>query len=470
MGRVRTMAGRTVLIVDDSSIIRTIIQRELAHAGYEALVAANGMEALAMIEWMSELPDIITLDIDMPVMGGFEVCERLRAERDSASERKRRAAQIPIIFVSANDSLEHRERGYQLEVIDFISKPFGPGDIIRAVDRVLSPKEQFPGMRALVVDDSQSVRRIVRSNLIRSGLAVIEAGSGEEALALVEREEAAFDIVIIDQMMPGMSGEELCRRLSGIDGMEQVPKFFVSSMHDKESILSFFKAGASDYLKKPFIAEELHARVETHLRLRQYVQQLKILNRQLEEQASRDALTGLLNRRSFQEAGERTFAQALRSGNDLGCMMLDLDYFKKINDCHGHACGDMVLRGFAGLVAARLRKSDIVARYGGEEFIVLLADTGIEGAAHLAGAIRELAERECYGEAEKDLRATCSIGVTTRLSGRAGSLDELIRQADEALYRAKGQGRNRFEVYGRDEKVTYVKMGQAVKGRLHGVD
>ena len=151
-------------------------------------------------------------------------------------------------------------------------------------------------------------------------------------------------------------------------------------------------------------------------------------------------------------------------------MMLDLDYFKKINDCYGHACGDMVLRGFAGLVAARLRKSDLVARYGGEEFVLLLADTGIDGTEHLAETIRELAERQCYGEAKKDLRVTCSIGLSTLLSGRANSLDALILQADEALYRAKGQGRNRVEVFGRDEKVTYVKMGQAVKGRKHKAD
>lgn len=459
------MAGRTVLIVDDSSTIRTIIQRELAHAGYEALVAANGMEALAMIEWMTALPDIITLDIDMPVMGGFEVCERLRAERDSPGERKRAAAQIPIIFVSANDSLEHRERGYQLEVIDFISKPFAPGDIIRAVDRVLSPKEQFPGMRALVVDDSQSVRRIVSSNLVRSGLTVVEAGSGDEALQRIEEDGGAYDIVIIDQMMPGMSGEAFCRRLAGIDGMQQVPKFFVSSMNDKESILSFFKAGASDYLKKPFIAEELQARVETHLRLRKYVQQLQVLNRQLEMQATRDALTGLCNRRSFQETGERIFAQALRSGCDLGCMMLDLDYFKKINDCHGHACGDAVLRGFATMVASRLRKSDIAARYGGEEFVLLLPDTGIDGAMHLAETIRRMAEAKCYDEAKKGLQATCSIGVATLLAGKAESLDKLVAQADEALYRAKGEGRNRVEMHGRDEKITFVKMGQAVAGR-----
>ncbi len=247
-------------------------------------------------------------------------------------------------------------------------------------------------MRALVVDDSSSVRRIIRSNLNRSGVEVVEAADGHEALALVEEEDGCFDIVIIDNLMPRMNGDELCRRLAMIAKMEQVPKFFISSLNDKESILAFFKAGASDYLKKPFIAEELHAREQTHLRVRKYFNQLEMLNKKLEEQASHDGLTGLFNRRYFQEASERAFSQALRYKQDLSCIMLDLDYFKKVNDTHGHAFGDLVLAGFAGLVANRLRKADIAARYGGEEFILFLPNTGADSAVYLAERIREKVE------------------------------------------------------------------------------
>lgn len=459
------MTKQTVLVVDDSSTIRTIIHRELVNIGYEVVGAENGMEALAMIEWMTALPDIITLDIDMPVMGGFEVCERLRAGKDSPIKRKQLAAQVPIIFVSANDNLENRERGYQLEVIDFISKPFSPGDISQAVDRVLNPKEQFPGMRALVVDDSASVRRIIRSNLNRSGVEVVEAIDGPEALVLAEQEEGRFDLVIIDHMMPKMLGDELCRRLAKVGGMEQVPKFFISSLDDMETVLAFFKAGASDYLKKPFIAEELHARIETHLRVRKYVKQLEILNRQLEEQATHDGLTGLFNRRYFQEASGRMFAQALRAKQDLSCLMLDLDYFKKVNDTHGHAFGDLVLSGFAELVMNRLRKSDMAARYGGEEFILLLPNTGADGAAYLAESIREKAEKHCYSDGTTEAYVTCSIGVSSMLSGRAAKPGDLLSQADEALYRAKERGRNRVEIYGREEKIRYVKMGKMLKNK-----
>lgn len=454
------MKKQTVLVVDDSSTIRTIIARELANVGYEVIAAENGMEALAMIEWMTELPDIITLDIDMPVMGGFEVCERLRAGKESPSERKQLAAQVPIIFVSANDSLENRERGFQLEVIDFVSKPFSPGDITKVVDRVLNPREQFPGMRALVVDDSAAVRRIISKSLDHSGLEVFEATDGHEALALAEREKGRFDIVILDHLMPRMLGDELCRRLSGIARMEQVPKFFISSLNDKESILAFFKAGASDYLKKPFIAEELHARIETHLRVRKYVKQLEILNQQLEELASHDGLTGLYNRRYFQEATERMFFQAYRYKQDLSCIMLDLDCFKNVNDTYGHAFGDLVLKDFASLIAQRLRKADIAARYGGEEFILFLPNTGADGAAYLAESIREKAEKHCYTDGTTNVHVTCSIGVSALLLGRAEKPEELMCQADEALYRAKDRGRNRIEVHGREETVRFVKMGK----------
>ncbi len=457
------MTRQIVLVVDDSATIRTIIHRELTNVGYEVLTAENGMEALAMIEWMTDLPDIITLDIDMPVMGGFEVCERLRAGKDHPSERKQLAAQVPIIFISANDNLENRERGYKLEIIDFISKPFAPGGVTRAIDRVLNPKEQFPGMRALVVDDSASVRRIIRSNLKRSGVEVVEAGDGHEALALATGEGGCFDIVILDNLMPKMNGDELCRRLAKIAGMEQVPKFFISSLNDKESILTFFKAGASDYLKKPFIAEELHARIETHLRVRKYLNQLEILNKKLEEQASHDGLTGLYNRRYFQEASERIFSQALRYKQELSCVMLDLDYFKKVNDTHGHAFGDLVLAGFAGLLENRLRKADMLARYGGEEFILFLPNTATDGAAYLAENIRERAQNHRYSDGKTEISVTCSIGVSSMLPGQVERLEDLLFQADEALYRAKDRGRNRVEIYNHDETIRYVKMGKSLK-------
>ena len=145
--------------------------------------------------------------------------------------------------------------------------------------------------------------------------------------------------------------------------------------------------------------------------------------------------------------------------------MLDLDYFKKVNDTHGHAFGDLVLKGFAKLIDNRLRKSDIAARYGGEEFILFLPNTGADGAAYLAESIREKAEKECYTDGDIELKVTCSIGVSSILLGQVGKYEDLLSQADQALYRAKDLGRNRVETYGREEAVRFVKKGKPLKAR-----
>jgi diguanylate cyclase (GGDEF)-like protein len=454
------MVPKIVLVVDDSVTIRKIICKELELSGYTVVTAANGAEALVRLEQMSILPDLITLDIDMPVMGGFEVCEMLRQVHGSDAGRYRRAAGIPILFVSANDSLENRKRGHRLEVIDFISKPFAKGEISKVVDRVLSPVEMFTGMRALVVEDSPVIRKLVASALERNGVEVTVVEDGQEALRLVEQDDEIFDIVITDYKMPRIRGDELCRRLLTIEKMAQVPIFFISSSDEKDVVLDFFKAGASDYLKKPFILEELQARVVTHLRARKYVIELNELNEKLRVQATRDSLTGLYNRRYFQEVMTRNFARAVRYGKEFSCLLIDLDFFKKVNDTQGHAFGDLVLREFSGLLQQRIREADVAARYGGEEFILILSDTDLKGAETLAEGIRGLAEQYVYTDAGKKLRVTCSIGVSSLRSSEPDTAERMISMADDALYAAKEMGRNRVEVFSRRPgTVRHVKMG-----------
>lgn len=464
----KLMTTKTVLVVDDSATIRNILTKELIAAGYTVVPAANGAEALALLERMSPLPDLISLDIDMPVMGGFEVCEILRATLHEQAGRFRQAADIPILFVSANDSLENRKRGYQLGVIDFISKPFDQGAIARAVDNVLFPAESFDGMRALVVEDSPVVRKIVASTLERSGVEVTGVGDGLEALRLVEQDAETFDIVITDYKMPQVRGDELCRRLMKIEKMAQVPVFFISSSDEKEVVLDFFKAGASDYLKKPFIVEELQARVMSHLRARKYVSELEELNEKLQVQATRDALTGLYNRRFFQENMAGHVAHAKRYGQELCCLLLDLDNFKLVNDSQGHAFGDLVLTEFAGLIQQRIRAADIAARYGGEEFILILPDTGQRGAVSLAESIRRAAEEYVYANSDVELQVTCSIGVSSFQDNEPETVDRMIMMADDALYLAKERGRNRVEVFRQQDAIRYVKMGLTKQGKTVG--
>jgi two-component system, cell cycle response regulator len=448
---------KTILVVDDSVTIRKILSRELKEAGYAVVTAENGAEALACLGKMAVLPDLITLDIDMPVMGGFEVCEKLREAAMDSNALYYQAAAIPILFISANDTLEKRARGYQLEVIDFISKPLAKGEISRAVGKVLYPKENFIGMRALVVEDSPVVRKIVANTLLRNGLAVTAVSDGLDALQAVEDDELGYDIVITDYAMPRIKGDELCRLLRKSAKMAQVPIFFISASDEKDTVLDFYKAGASDYLKKPFIVEELQARVITHLRIRKYVKELHELNERLKIQATRDALTGLYNRRYFQETVAWQFAKANRDSRDMCCLMLDLDHFKGVNDKLGHAFGDQVLREFAGLIRRQSRNGDTAARYGGEEFILILPDTEIRAAVIMARDIRRMAEQHLYKNGHREIRVTCSIGVASLQRHDPQTVEQLLAMADYALYEAKTQGRNQVRVFQQPDAVGCTK-------------
>jgi two-component system cell cycle response regulator len=448
------MEKKTVLVVDDSSTICTIIKNELTEVGYDVITARNGLEALSFIEWMEKLPDILTLDIDMPVMDGFEVCQRLLEGRNHPQEKKQLAAKIPIIFVSANDTVENRRKGFKLEVTDFISKPFKRGDITRAVDKVLNPGGEFLGMRALVVDDSAGVRRIISRLLARTGVFVSEAENGLQALELVEKQNEKFDIVITDYFMPEMCGHELCRLLRQKEEMKQVPLLFVSAYDSRGSALEFFKAGASDYLKKPFIEEELLAKIGIHLRAKKYVNELEKLNNVLENLAVRDGLTGLFNRRYFQAELGRRFILSSGNKQELSCILLDLDYFKKVNDTHGHAFGDSVLVQFSEILMKNIRSSHIAARYGGEEFVILLPGVSTSKAVALAEKIRSDTNKHLFSDGVTSIHMHISGGVSSLQANRPGNADKLVSFADQALYRAKENGRNRICLYGQPLEAT----------------
>lgn len=450
----KKQTGKTILIVDDSSTMRKIISRELEEFGHTVLTAVNGMEALAMIEWMSKKPDLITLDIDMPVMNGFAVCEHLLEKQKKAGVVP--VISIPIIFVSSNDTLSNRRKGFQYGVSDFLAKPFRPREIVRVVNNVLYPRNQFQGMTALIVDDSSSARRIMQTILMRIGVSVLTASNGVEALEVIEYYKGPLDLIITDYMMPEMRGDELCKLIRQNPALKQVPIFVVSAFDDMDLILRLFKAGATDYLSKPFIEEELLARVEIHLRVHLYVNQIEDLNFKLAHLASRDGLTGLYNRRYFQEHFELEFTSAVRRNQDLSCIILDLDFFKKINDNCGHAFGDKVLRDFADILQNNASQNYICARYGGEEFVVVLPHAGFESAISFAEKVRAAVEEHVCRDSQKECRITCSVGVASLKTHNPENADRLVGMADLALYSAKDNGRNQVQGYAVQEGLLDV--------------
>ncbi|WP_084312244.1 diguanylate cyclase [Desulfobulbus elongatus] len=438
-----TTGPQTVVVVDDSSTMRTVIQKELEAAGFDVVAFNDGLEALSSLRWMQRLPDLILLDIDMPRMDGFACCEQLRAMEAQGLFEEAEEARIPVLFVSANDTFDNRSRGFHLGSLEFISKPFARGDIAAAVSKVLRPQTTFAGMVALVIDDERSLRRMVRTCLEQIGLRVLEAEDGRQAFELIKEGRAEVDLAIVDFDMPVMRGDEFIHLTRQCPETGHLPMISLSAAGAPQTILRMFRAGATDYLVKPFIAEELLARVQVHLNLRRYMCHLEEMNRNLYDKAVNDALTGLRNKRYFQEAFEELFARAQRSQGDLSCLFFDLDHFKRVNDTCGHGFGDYVLKTIGALVKANVRRGDLAARFGGEEFVIALPNTGLAPARFVAEKIRTLVETHRFRDQGRQWAVTVSVGVASLHGHRPASATTLLQLADQALYLAKGAGRNR---------------------------
>jgi len=259
-----------ILIVDDSSLIRRMIRQDLDTDKYEVFEAHDGLEAIKMVEEIQ--PDLITMDVDMPNMNGYEAVQKIRTEIKLYAEGDKR--QVPIIFVTANDTVEGRKKGFEVGATDFIVKPFTKGEVSTTIEKLLNNKSGLRGQTALIAEDSKIPRLLLERVLKSEGVNCILAVNGKEAFDLFKKNEADIDIVITDFMMPVMNGDELCRKIRTETENRLVPIIFLSAMSEKKSILHIFKAGASDYIIKPFVKEELISRIKVHLESR-------ILNRKL---------------------------------------------------------------------------------------------------------------------------------------------------------------------------------------------
>lgn len=273
-----------ILIVDDSSTIRSIVKRELEPSGYQIIEAANGKEALDKI--CGEPVDLITLDVDMPVMNGYEACQKFRSTEYRDQINQINGCEPPVIFLTAHDTLEDREKGFEAGAADFITKPFIPGELLNSVNRLLKPQTRYLGMCVLVVDDSSTVRFVLSDILKNEGLEVIEAANGKEAYDILQDRREEIDLIVTDIVMPVMNGEELCLKIRSDLNLKDVPIFFLTALPEKSYILRMFKAGATDHLPKPFLKEELLARLYVHLNnhavnleLNAKVRELKKLNK-----------------------------------------------------------------------------------------------------------------------------------------------------------------------------------------------
>jgi DNA-binding response OmpR family regulator len=283
-----------ILIVDDSAVTRKIIQRELEPGGFEIIFAEDGEQALIMAK--SDPPDLITLDVDMPHLDGFQTCANLRSLSSASNAGALSAARIPIVFITSSDSEEERAHGFEVGATDFLAKPFAQGELLKIVNRILKPQNILRGTTALVVEDSDFIRHAVSDILRRQGVTVLEAADGGAALEWARNPEVHLDLIVTDYIMPEMDGEELCSRIRNDLKLHDLPIIVLSGVESKSAIVGLFKAGATDFLIKPFAIEELLARINVHLQISLLNQQLTLTNTQmmddlsLAEEAQRSAI------------------------------------------------------------------------------------------------------------------------------------------------------------------------------------
>ncbi len=330
------------------------------------------------------------------------------------------------------------------------------------VARRASPGGELSGRTVLIVDDDPAHVRHVREGLAPHGYIFNEANDGTQALSAIR--QARPDLILMDVEMPGLGGVEVCRIVkanSGEDGFGFIPVILMTARQAAGKVEGL-ELGADDYLVKPFDMLELSARVKSMLRLKVLQDALVEKNRELDrankELARRreellalsrtDALTGLFNRRYFEERLHEEFARSRRYGSPLSLVMLDIDHFKRINDTFGHPFGDHVLKAVAQTARSRLREVDLIARYGGEELIALLPETAPTDALRVCERVREAIESlglEHLGPEglAREVRLTASLGVATVPATDLASAEALLMAADTSLYAAKGAGRNR---------------------------
>jgi len=278
----------------------------------------------------------------------------------------------------------------------------------------------------------------------RWGYRAIAACDGDQAWNLLQQPDAPR-LAILDWMMPGLSGPELCRRVRSQGREPYTYLLLLTARSQKEDLIEGMEAGADDYVTKPFDAQELNVRLRAGRRILDLQAELVTARETLREQATRDGLTWLWNRSSILDTLARELAKSERDGSAVGLIMADLDHFKVINDTHGHLAGDAVLREAARRLQASLRSYDSVGRYGGEEFLVVAPGCTSSSALHLAERLRFAINREPIRLTDRSIDVTISLGVTVSAPGVLIAPESLIRVADEALYRAKGTGRNRVE-------------------------
>src|SRR6185503_14353378 len=405
------------------------------------------------------IPDIVLLDVMMPGMDGFEVCRRIKSNP--------KTAHVPVVMVTALDQPSDRVAGLDAGADDFLTKPVDDAALfarVRSLVRLktmtdelrmrestgqgmglIDPAETFTeshqsGHILVIEDRAESVAWF--SGALSSNNQVASADTFEEALVRVKGGD--FDLIVVSLGMRGFDGLRLCSQLRSLPEGRHVPILVVVSDGDRRKLTQALEMGVNDYLTRPVDKNELVARVRTQLRKKRYADCLRN-NVQLSlEMAITDQLTGLYNRRYMSRHLDTLVGSARKNERPIAFVIMDIDFFKQVNDSYGHDIGDEVLKEFATRISANVRGLDLACRYGGEEFVVVMPETDASFAYAVAERLRKSIETTPIeiSRAPGKISITISIGIAA-WEGESDTAEALLHRADQALYSAKRSGRNR---------------------------
>lgn len=299
--------------------------------------------------------------------------------------------------------------------------------------------------RILIADDDPVARTMLQALLTKWGYQVIVVSDGLEAARVLESADAP-QLAILDWMMPGAEGPEICRRVRALSEHPYVYILLVTGRTQRGDLLRGLESGADDYLTKPFDSEELRTRLMVGQRILDLQNKLIAAREELRFKATHDALTGIPNRATALEAVNHERLRQVRDTNPFGVILIDIDHFKRVNDSYGHLVGDTVLKSVAEQIVGCVRPYDTVGRYGGEEFLVIVPLSGASGTMSIAERIRRRIESTPVSTDSGLLRVTISCGVAICKGEAPIEVQSLLYLADEALYRAKNGGRNRCQL------------------------
>ena len=446
-----------VLVVDDVSTNVKFLEARLSAEYFDVTTASNGAEALTLCE-RGEC-DIVLLDVMMPDMDGFEVCRRLKS--NPATHH------IAVVMVTALDQPSDRVRGLDVGADDFLTKPVNEMALISRVRsltrlkmvtdelrmRALTSREiglESPEREAvaeagrngriLIVDDRPSSYERIAAMLGEHAVEV----EAEPAEALIRAAEGDYELIIVSLSLENFDGLRLCSQLRSVDRTRHIPILVIADPDSDARLARGLEIGVNDYLVRPLDKNEMLARVRTQIKKKRYAERLRDNVQMSIEAAITDALTGLYNRRYMETHLNALVEQAASHGKPIAVLVLDIDFFKAINDTHGHDAGDDVLREFALRIRKSIRNIDLACRYGGEEFVIVMPETDMGVATMVAERLRRAVAGESFPvqQGMKLLNVTLSIGLAT-LSDAGGDAAAILKRADQALYRAKRDGRNR---------------------------